>query len=77
MDLVDLVQIPLLCLVQIQISLVEQSTSGSGESIVPGKSGDFGDTDDNSDTGEFGVTCDNGDTGDFGNTGYKGSLGIS
>ena len=45
--------------------------------IVPGKSGDFGYTDDNSDTGDFGVTCDNGDTGDFGNTGYKGSLGIS
>ena len=74
MDLVDLVQIPLLCLVQIQISLVERSTSGSGESTVPGKSGDFGDTDDNSDTGDFGVT---GDTGDFGDTGYKGSLGIS
>ena len=44
--------------------------------IVPGKSGDFGDTDDNSDTGDFGVTGDNGDTGDFGDTGYKGSLVI-
>ena len=45
--------------------------------IVPGKSGDFGDTDDNSDIGDFGVTGDKGDTGDFGDTDYKGSLGIS